>query len=188
MQRSFIAFFVALSLLMPAFNAPARAAAETAPDKLARVDSYLQQEMRGLKIPGLSVAIIQDGKLVHQMGYGEADGTRRPVTPDTPMELGSVTKSITGTAILQLVEQGKVDLDATVQRYIPDFRVVDPVASAQITVRHLLSQSAGFKLTDGEFPLMGNQSLESRVAAFRTTHGILTATLTTSSSAVCWRW
>jgi CubicO group peptidase (beta-lactamase class C family) len=65
------------------------------------------------------------------------------VTPQTPFIIGSITKSFTALAVMQLIEAGKVELDATVQRYIPWFRVADPQASAQITVRQLLTMTSG---------------------------------------------
>ncbi len=76
-------------------------------------------------------------------GFGLADGAGRPITPQTPLLLGSLTKSFTAVAVMQPVEQGRVELDAPVRRYIPWFHVADPEASAQITVRHLLSHTSG---------------------------------------------
>lgn len=67
-------------------------------------------------------------------GFGKADSSGRPVTPQTPFVIGSLSKSITAAAIMQLVEAGTVQLDAMVQRYIPWFRVADVEASAEITV------------------------------------------------------
>jgi CubicO group peptidase (beta-lactamase class C family) len=69
------------------------------------------------------------------------------VTPQTPFILFSSSKSFTALAIMQLVEAGQVELDAPVQRYLPWFRVADPDASAQITVRHLLNQTSGLPVT-----------------------------------------
>jgi hypothetical protein len=67
------------------------------------------------------------------------DGRR--VTPQTPFQIASLGKPMTGVAIMQLVEAGKLDLDAPIQRYLPWFRVADETASGQITVRHLLNQT-----------------------------------------------
>ncbi len=74
---------------------------------------------------------------------------RAAVTPQTPFLLGSTTKSFTALAIMQLVEAGKIELDAPVQRYLPWFRVADPVASAHMTVRHLLIQVSGLSTAVG---------------------------------------
>jgi CubicO group peptidase (beta-lactamase class C family) len=77
-------------------------------------------------------------------GYGVADGTGRAMTPDTPFLIASLSKSITALGIMQLVEEGKINLDAPVQTYLPWFRVADEEVSSKITVRHLLHQTSGF--------------------------------------------
>ncbi|HEX7774460.1 MAG TPA: serine hydrolase domain-containing protein, partial [Pyrinomonadaceae bacterium] len=89
---------------------------------------------------------MKDDKIVYLKGYGQADPSGRPMTPQTPLILGSITKSFTALAVMQLVEAGKVELDAPVRRYIPWFRVADPNASAQITVRQLLYQTSGLPM------------------------------------------
>jgi CubicO group peptidase (beta-lactamase class C family) len=76
-------------------------------------------------------------------GYGVADPSGNPVTPHTPFMIGSITKAFTALAVMQLVEAGKVQLNSPVQRYLRWFRVADPVASAQITVRQLLTMTSG---------------------------------------------
>ncbi|HEX6543501.1 MAG TPA: serine hydrolase domain-containing protein, partial [Ktedonobacterales bacterium] len=95
------------------------------------------------RIPGLSVAIVQGDQVVYLKGYGQADPSGHVVTPQTPFIIGSISKTFTALAAMQLVEAGKVDLDAPVQRYLPWFRVADPEASAQITVRSLLNHTSG---------------------------------------------
>jgi CubicO group peptidase (beta-lactamase class C family) len=107
------------------------------------IDEYIASKMRAPRIPGLALAIVKDDRIVYLKGYGEADPTGRPVTPQTPFLIGSITKSFTALAVMQLVEAGKIELDAPVQRYMPWFRVADTEASAQITVRHLLNQTSG---------------------------------------------
>ena len=94
-------------------------------------------------IPGLALAIVKGDQIVYLKGYGHADQSGRPVTPQTPFLIGSITKTFTALAVMQLVEAGKVELDAPVQRYLPWFRVADPEASAQITVRMLINQTSG---------------------------------------------
>jgi NADH:ubiquinone reductase (H+-translocating) len=107
------------------------------------VDAYVTETMRAARIPGVSVAIVAGDRVAYLKGFGRADASGRPVTPQTPFLIGSVTKSMTALAVLQLVDEGKVDLDAPVQRYIPWFRAADSIASARITVRHLLTMSSG---------------------------------------------
>ncbi len=126
-------------LLVPLAFAQARPPASF---DLPTVDAFLRSQMAASRIPGLAVAIVQDGEVVFLRGYGEA-GPGRPVTPQTQFYIGSVTKSFTALAAMQLVEQGKLKLDAPVQRYLPWFRVADEGASAAITVRHLLNHTSG---------------------------------------------
>jgi CubicO group peptidase (beta-lactamase class C family) len=106
---------------------------------------------------------------VHLAGFGQADSSGRPVTAQTPFLTASLNKSFTALAVMQLVEAGKVDLDAPVQRYIPWFRVADPDASAHITVRHLLNQSSGFPTFPASAGMvggdMGEQAIERGVRA-----------------------
>ncbi len=107
------------------------------------VDRYVSDRMRSARIPGMALVIVKGDRLVYEKGYGRADPSGRGVTPETPFLIGSITKSFTALAVMQLADAGKVDLDAPVQQYIPWFRVADPEASAQMTVRHLLTMTSG---------------------------------------------
>ena len=113
------------------------------------VDAYIEHQMRRLKIPGAALAIIEGDRIVHLRGFGRARPDGEVPTPQTPFVLGSTTKSITALAVMQLVEAGRIDLDAPVQRYLPWFRVADPEASARMTVRHLLNQTSGLSMVAG---------------------------------------
>jgi CubicO group peptidase (beta-lactamase class C family) len=99
--------------------------------------------MQANHIPGVALGLVHNDQIVHLRGFGSADQSGRAVTPHTPFILASVSKSFTALAVMQLVEAGKVELDAPVQRYLPWFRVADPVASARITLRHLLYHTSG---------------------------------------------
>jgi CubicO group peptidase (beta-lactamase class C family) len=107
------------------------------------IEAYVVGQMRRLNIPGAALAIVDGDQIVHRRGFGRARPGGEAPTPQTPFFIGSLTKSFTAFAIMQLVEAGKVELDAPVQRYLPWFRVADPQASAQMTVRHLLNQTSG---------------------------------------------
>jgi CubicO group peptidase (beta-lactamase class C family) len=113
------------------------------------IDAYIQQQMRRLNIPGVFLAIVEGDEIVHLRGFGRARPGGETPTPQTPFFIGSLTKSFTALAVMQLVEAGKVELDALVRRYLPWFRVADPQASAQMTVRHLLNQTSGFSQLAG---------------------------------------
>jgi CubicO group peptidase (beta-lactamase class C family) len=140
---------LATMVVLLAFGAtrPPAAAAAGAPGvgtpDLAAIDRYVEAERRATPLPGLALGIVHGNRVVHLRGFGHAGPSGRPVTPQTPFLLASTTKSLTALAVMQLVEAGKVDLDAPVQRYLPWFRLADPAASARITVRHLLNQTSG---------------------------------------------
>jgi CubicO group peptidase (beta-lactamase class C family) len=146
------------------------AAAEDGPD-LAAIDRYVRSEMDAQRIPGLALGIVHGDRLVHVQGFGQADRSGQQVTPETPFLIGSVTKSFTALAIMQLSEAGQVQLDAPVQRYLPWWRVADPDASTQITVRHLVYQVSGLsKATGNAYATSGDthdSALEDRVRALR---------------------
>ena len=104
------------------------------------VDNYLKAQMAAKHIPGLSVAVVQDGKVVKTAAYGLSDvETKTPATLDTLYGLGSCTKPFTAVAVLQLKEAGKVDLDAPISRYLDGL----PAAWSAITVRQLLTHTSG---------------------------------------------
>ena len=146
------------------------AAADDGPD-LAAIDRYVRSEMDAQRIPGLALGIVHGDRIVHVQGFGQADRSGRQVTPETPFLIGSVTKSFTALAIMQLSEAGRVQLDAPVQRYLPWWRVADPDASTRVTVRHLLYQVSGLsKATGNAYATSGDthdSALEDRVRALR---------------------
>lgn len=106
----------------------------------SEVDAYIAHEMKRQRLPGLALGIVQGNRILYLKGYGRADSSGRPVTPETPFGIGSIGKSITAMAVLQLAETGKIDLDAPIQRYIP----TKYKGAESITVRQLLNQTSGF--------------------------------------------
>jgi CubicO group peptidase (beta-lactamase class C family) len=112
-------------------------------DSYDEIDAYLERELRRLNVPGAALVVVEGDEIVHLRGFGQARPGGETPTPQTPFLLGSLTKSFTALAVMQLVEAGQIDLDAPAQDYLPWFRVADPAASAQITVRHLLNQTSG---------------------------------------------
>jgi CubicO group peptidase (beta-lactamase class C family) len=111
----------------------------------------------------MALGIVWDGQIAHLQGFGTADSSGRAVTPQTPFYLGSVTKSFTALAVMQLVEAGKIDLDAPVQEYLPWFELADKEAAAKITVRNLLNQTTGISTIDGDRERASQQGLEEMV-------------------------
>jgi CubicO group peptidase (beta-lactamase class C family) len=118
-------------------------------DPYAAIDGYVEEQMRHLNIPGVSLAIVEGDQIAHVRGFGRAQPDGEAPIPQTPFFIGSLTKSFTAMAVMQLVEAGKVELDVPVQRYLPWFSVADPHASQQITVRHLLNQTSGLPMLLG---------------------------------------
>jgi CubicO group peptidase (beta-lactamase class C family) len=109
---------------------------------LSAIRAYIEQEVQRQRLPGLAVAITHGEQTIFLEGFGHSR-KGEPITPYTPFFIGSLTKSFTALAILQLIEAGLVDLDAPVQHYLPWFRVADEQAGSQITVHHLLNQTSG---------------------------------------------
>ncbi len=109
----------------------------------ASIDQDVRAGMRAAHLPGVSLGIVKGDRLVHLAAFGDAADAGRAVSARTPFYIGSNSKSFTALAVLQLVEAGQVALDAPVRRYLPWFRVADSVASGQITVRQLLTQTSG---------------------------------------------
>jgi len=139
----------------PARVAGTRATNGFSAERLARVDRFLQQYVDSNRIGGAVALVIRDGQVAYQKSVGWVDReSRRPMTPDAMFRIASQSKAITSTAILMLVEEGKIALGDTVSRFIPAFahtivasradsgRTIGP-ARRQITIQDLLTHTAG---------------------------------------------
>ncbi|HYF90854.1 MAG TPA: serine hydrolase domain-containing protein [Symbiobacteriaceae bacterium] len=164
MRRRLLAMLVSIALVA---SAAPQAAGEAAPSYL-QIDTLIKTEMRGAHIPGISLGIVQDGQVTYLKGFGEAS-PGRPMLARTPMLLGSVSRWLTATAVMQLVQAGKIDLDEKVTRYLPWFRLADENAAGLITIRHLLNQTSGLTTEAGMTPLLddGLQTLEGTIYDLR---------------------
>ena len=131
-------------LLLSGLALATRTAAARQEARVDAIDAYVQARMAALDAPGAAVAVVRDGEIVHLAGYGIANPAGDPVTPQTPFLLASLSKSMTSVAVMQLVEQGLVELDAPIQDYLPWFMPDTP-----ITVRQLLNQTSGLDELDG---------------------------------------
>ena len=136
------------TLFVAVIIARAPLAAAESPDLTAAKDRYaviVAAELEREILPGVSIAWVVDGKLVHSAGYGFADEQGSlATTPETIYRAGSISKLFNAVAAMQLVEQGKLDLDAPIQTALPEFQIVVPIADAPpITARQLMCHRSG---------------------------------------------
>ncbi|MFQ5817621.1 MAG: serine hydrolase [Terriglobia bacterium] len=126
------------------------AEASAAQTSLEGLDEFIVAVMKEWKVPGLAIAIVKDGEVIHAQGYGLRDVERQlPVTPQTLFAIGSITKSFTVTVLGMLADDGKLDWDKPVRTYLPDFRLYDAVASEHMTPRDLVTHRSGLPRHDG---------------------------------------
>ncbi len=126
---------------------------------------FTEEAMQRLHVPGVSVGLFADDKeFVHGFGITSVENPL-PVTPETLFMVGSITKTYTATALFRLIEAGKLNLDDRLRQFIPDFKVQDEGAAANVTVRHLLNHTAGW-LGDYVFKAgRGDDNLEKYTAS-----------------------
>lgn len=113
--------------------------------RLEKLDDHLERAVQEQGIPGAAVAVVHGTNIVFSRGYGPG------ITPKTPFKIGSLSKSFVALAILQLEEQGRVELDSSVRRYLPWFRMGNESESDKITLRHLLHHRSGITYPSGSF-------------------------------------
>ena len=118
-------------------------------DRIAEIDALVETRMAELNVPGVALALIEDGEIVHARGFGTVGDGSTAMTPETKFQIGSVSKSFSALAILHLVETGVLELDATLVSYVPTFQTRIAAQSDKITVRHLLSHRSGFATVYG---------------------------------------
>ncbi|HET9143162.1 serine hydrolase domain-containing protein [Actinophytocola sp.] len=114
-------------------------------DVRAWLDERLAPLLRDYEVPGAAWAVCHGGEVADGAAGLLSTATRVEATVDSVFQIGSVTKLWTSTLVMQLVDEGSVDLDAPVRTYLPEFRVADEAAAARITVRQLLNHTAGFE-------------------------------------------
>ena len=108
-----------------------------------KIEAAVDRAMENGQIPGVAIGIVKDGELAYANGFGLADiAGDTPVSSQTLFQIASVSKTLVAVAILQLAEQGLVDLDAPVTEYLPYFTLTEP-ESRDITIRQLLTHTAG---------------------------------------------
>ncbi len=116
-----------------------------------KLDAYLAKSQKEWGVPGMSIGVVKDGKLIFAKGYGTAiAGTNTPVDENTLYAIASNSKAFTSAAIAMLVQEGKLRWDDPVQKYLPYFRLQDPVTSTQVTIKDLLCHRVGLGTFSGD--------------------------------------
>jgi CubicO group peptidase (beta-lactamase class C family) len=132
---------IRLLLILTVLSAALTAVPQTVASSPDVVDQYVRAEMQREHIPGISLLVAHHGKSVRAQGYGLANVELQvPVKPETIFQSGSVGKQFTATAVMMLVEEGKVELDDPIAKYLKSA----PEAWQAVTIRELLSHTAGF--------------------------------------------
>ncbi len=143
-------FFQRLAVLLLA-AVPATHAAQRRSDLPPHLDRLVRTAMRAFGTPGLSLAIVKDGRTVLAKGYGvRSIVTGAPVTAQTLFPIGSETKAFTTAALALLVQEGKLKWSSHVAALLPGFRMYDPYATAHMTVSDLLTHRSGLGLGEGD--------------------------------------
>ncbi len=105
---------------------------------------FMESALKQSGVPGCSVGILHNGE-IKTAGFGVSNIEKmHPVSGDTLFQIGSISKTITATVAMRLVEEGKLDLHRPVRAYLPDFKVADETVSSQVTPHHLLTHTAGW--------------------------------------------
>jgi serine beta-lactamase-like protein LACTB len=122
---------------------PATPPAAVYREAAARLDHFIAHEVEQKRLPALSIAVVDDQHIIWAKGFGFADPkAKAPATADTVYRVGSVSKLFTDIAVMRLVEQGKLDLDAPVANYLPDFKPENPFGKP-ITLRQMMAHRSG---------------------------------------------
>jgi CubicO group peptidase (beta-lactamase class C family) len=118
---------------------------------LKKLDAYYEKALKDWDVPGMSIAIVKDGKIIFAKGYGvkQAGGSDKP-DENTLFAIASNSKSFTSAAIAQLVDEGKLSWNDKVKKHLPYFELYDPWVSSEVTIRDLLSHRVGLRTFSGD--------------------------------------
>ncbi|MEI8411775.1 MULTISPECIES: serine hydrolase domain-containing protein [unclassified Kribbella] len=154
----------AAAVAVPLTAVPALPAVASEPASIRRLAEKIEAGMAKYAIPGVGLGLWYRGR-EYMRGFGVTSvDTQEPVTADTVFRVGSTTKTFTGTALMRLVERGRINLDRPVRAYLPDFQTADPSVAARVTVRQLLNHSAGWQGDYFEDTGQGDDALARYVA------------------------
>lgn len=130
-----------------------------------QLEQQIAEQMRAAQIPGLALAIVKDGQMIYAHGFGvtSVEDSGLPVTPQTLFRIGSITKPFTGTAVMRLAEEGKLDIDRPVKDYVPWLTFSQEGAADRVTLRLLMGHRSGL-VTDAEhFGRRDPEALEAHI-------------------------
>ena len=135
--RGLLSTLLAVCLFVPA-------SAQTKPQLPPDFDAFMHDVLKTFQVPGMAVGVVQDGKVILNAGYGVRElGKETPVDAHTLFPIASNSKAFTATALALLVEDGKLEWDAPVIQYLPDFRLSNSYVTEQLSVRDLLVHRSG---------------------------------------------
>ncbi len=141
MKKVKITLSLALAITLIMFLLPRQ---EIKSENANSIDEYLRAKMEETAIPGMAISVIKNNEVILLKGYGYADiDDQTKIDIHTPFNIASISKPILGISLLQLVDQGKLNLDEDINSYLP-FRIDNPkINSNRITVRHLATHTSG---------------------------------------------
>ena len=143
MKKHFLAFIIAFITVLSLINI-VLANDQVSDETFKGFDEFVEEVMADWKVPGLSLAVIKDGKVIYEKGYGFRDiENKLDVTPETIFPIASTTKAFTGMAAGMLVDEGKLDLDKPIINYMPCIKFKDSYTTYHITATDLLNHTSG---------------------------------------------
>ena len=159
------------------------------------LDRYIKTGMKDWQVPGMSIAIVKDGKVVFMKGYGVREtGKNDPVDENTLFMIGSNTKAFTATTLAMLEQEKKLSLNDKVVKWMPEFKLRDPLATQEIMITDLLCHRLGFETFQGDFTywtsklnrseIIGKMALVKAPYGFRTRWGYCNAAFVTAGQII----
>jgi CubicO group peptidase (beta-lactamase class C family) len=138
-------------------------------DKLAKIDEFINRAMKDWKMPGFAAAIVKNDSVIFAKGYRVCDINKNdPVNENTLFVIASCSKAFTTAALARLVDQGKIQWDDPVTKYLPGFQMYDPWVTKEITIRDITSHKSGLATFSGDFLwLSSNYSREEVIKRIR---------------------
>lgn len=151
---TFVLLFSTIFATLPAVgHAQTAAATVAAPERYSKelnaIEEKTEARRKELGIPGMSLAIVKDDKVIYSKGFGFKDFENKvPATADTQFAIGSATKAFTALSVLMTADEGKISLDASPRTVLPYFKMADADTDKNIVIRDLLTHSSGLNRTD----------------------------------------